>query len=180
MARLFIALPIGRAVVDALSEVATDVPRGWREVRPESLHLTLAFLGEVEERRVAAAERAMRLSAARAAPLELSARGIGAFPNHERARVMWAGLEGDVAALAELQGDLTSALRQEGFDLEERPFRPHVTLARSREPRPLPTNAERSFGGWRAAEVRLYESHLGPAGPRYEVRATAELEDARE
>ena len=177
MPRLFIALPIEKQVVESLAELAASETSGWRWVRMESLHITLAFLGTVEEGLVDAAERAMLSSATRADPLDLTAEGIGAFPDERRARVVWAGVGGDLAALARLHADLTSELRSEGFELEVRRFNPHITLARSRDPRPLPAGLDRSwtFGAWRAANVHLFESHLGPAGPRYEVRATAGL-----
>lgn len=137
------------------------------------MHLTLAFLGEVQPDRVPAVARALT-DATRGTPaLNLEATGLGAFPDSRRARVVWSGVEGDLDRLASLQKRLTEALRTEGFDLDDRPFRPHITLARLRVPQPLPSNLDlsRRFGGWRAGDVELYESRQGPGGVRYEVLA---------
>jgi len=101
--RLFIALPIAEDVIAELARVARDGPRDWRWVKPDAMHLTLAFLGEVEEGRVAAAERALRRGAEGAPALELAAAGLGAFPDQRRARVLWAGVAGDLRQLAALQ-----------------------------------------------------------------------------
>jgi len=175
--RLFIALPIAEDVIAELARVARDGPRDWRWVKPDAMHLTLAFLGEVEEGRVAAAERALRRGAEGAPALELAAAGLGAFPDQRRARVLWAGVAGDLRQLAALQTGIALALESEGFELDGKPFHPHLTLARARVPQPLPPSLDRAqrFGSWRATEVRLYRSHLGPQGPRYEVLAAAAL-----
>lgn len=175
--RLFIALPIADDVIAELARVARDGPRDWRWVKPAAMHLTLAFLGEVEEGRVAAAERALRRGAEGAPALELAAAGLGAFPDQRRARVLWAGVAGDLRQLAALQTGIALALESEGFELDGKPFHPHLTLARARVPQPLPPSLDRAqrFGSWRATEVRLYRSHLGPQGPRYEVLAAAAL-----
>ena len=175
--RLFIALPIADDVIAELARVARDGPRDWRWVKPDAMHLTLAFLGEVEEGRVAATERALRRGAEGAPALELAAAGLGAFPDQRRARVLWAGVAGDLRQLAALQTGIARALGSEGFELDGKPFHPHLTLARARVPQPLPPSLDRAqrFGSWRATEVRLYRSHLGPQGPRYEVLAAAAL-----
>lgn len=177
MPRLFVALPVAEDVVAELARMGRSGLDGWRWVRPEAMHLTLAFLGEVEQARVPAAERAVRASVTGQPALSLEAAGLGAFPDQRRARVLWAGLAGDLRELAALHRALSQALRDEGFEVDAKPFHPHVTLARARAPQPLPSSLDRSrrFGAWRAGEVRLYESHLGPGGPRYEVLATAAL-----
>src|SRR5690554_5680492 len=96
---------------------------GWRKVRPESLHLTLVFLGNLDERSVERLGRAMRRAAAQLATLDLSAEGIGAFPTNAKAKVVWAGVEGESTTLHDLHDRLTSELRAEGFQLEERTYR---------------------------------------------------------
>ena len=181
MPRLFLALPIAEDVRTELARVSQDGPSGWHWVRQEAMHLTLAFLGEVEKERVSAAERALIAGARGIRALDLDAIGMGAFPDLVRAHVLWAGVNGDLEQLMALQERLARALRAEGFSLDDRPFRPHLTLARLRSPQPLPSSLDRTlhFGLWRAGEVHLYESRRGPGGVRYEVLATAGLDSDR-
>lgn len=179
MARLFIAVSIPESVRENLARVGTAAnARGAKWVRPENYHLTLAFLGEVEERRaIDAEEAAFAATEGYEEPFRLVAQGLGAFPNEERTKVLWAGLTGDVPALIEMQTNLTAELRRAGFALEEKRFRPHITLARFRIPQPMPERLPRLqvFGEWEVTELQLVESHLHPSGARYVVRADIPL-----
>ena len=193
MPRFFVAIAIDAAVVKRLAAVrvegpdearaevsvaAPDRPLGmWRSVKPGAMHLTLAFLGDVDAVRVPAVLHAMTAAAAGVAPFDLTAEGIGAFPNASRARVVWAGVAGDVAVLAGLQADLATRLSAQGFAVEDRDYRPHITLARARVPGPVPVGVASGprFGRWHVSEVKLIESHLGADVSRYEVRGTATL-----
>src|SRR5690606_31219021 len=105
--------------------------------------------------------------------LDLTAGGMGGFPDERRARVLWAGVGGDLEALHDLQWRLAGCLRDEGVELDPKPYRPHVTLARSREPRALPPGLARArqYGAWRADDLLLAGRRPGPDRPRYEVRA---------
>jgi 2'-5' RNA ligase len=148
------------------------------------MHLTLAFLGETKPDRVAAITTALSRAAARVPPLHLTAAGLGCFPSAARARVLWAGVEGDTDGLGALQRQVAAGLHRLGHVIEARAFRPHVTLARSRTPideagveavkallaRPYPP-----FGSWRALEVELIQSHLAQGGSRYTTIAAAPL-----
>ncbi len=180
MPRLFIAVPVAETVKTSLGEVSRSVAaRYLRWVKPEAMHLTLAFLGDVDEARLPTIERAMREGARGASVMALRAEGVGAFPSERRARVVWAGVTGDVDVLFALQQDLELRLTEAGFEGDRKRFHPHLTLARLREPLPLPAEllTHRVFGEWRATEIQLIESHLGSAGPHYEVRAAAKLEE---
>ncbi len=190
MPRLFIAVPIDDSVKSNLARVETAAARsqpgrgdgggrGVSWVRPENLHITLAFLGEVEERRADEVEDAVYAATeGHSALLQLQARGLGAFPNEEKARVLWAGLDGDVPRLIDLQSRLVSELRRAGFEVEPKRYRPHITLARFRWPQRLPDRLPRlqEFGEWQATELQLIESHLRPTGARYVIRAEVPLE----
>lgn len=181
MPRLFIAVPIDDAVRSNLERVgwAANV-RGVSWVSPENMHLTLAFLGEVGERRVGEAEDLMYAATEDfMEPLTLRAQGLGAFPDERNARVMWAGLDGDVPKLKELQARLVAELRGAGFEVDAKRFRPHITLARFRWPQPIPERVSRlqEYGEWRVTELQLIESHLRPSGARYVVRADVPLVD---
>ena len=177
MPRLFIALPVPDDVAGRLMKVMAPDAEGWRWVRPESLHLTLVFLGDVDERAVETVGKAIRRAAAQAAPIELTARSLGAFPSAARAKILWAGIDGELPALHALHSRLEREFRAEGLRFEERTYRPHVTLARSRAPRRIPTHLDlhEALGAWTAQDVVLYESQLSSSGPRYVVRTRASL-----
>jgi 2'-5' RNA ligase len=187
--RLFVALeppdPVRRrlaALSDELRRAAGRAADDVRWVAPANVHLTLQFLGAVPEERVAAVQAALRDAAREARPLSLAVRGVGGFPNARRPRVLWAGLEGDLAPLAALVGALGARLAKLGYPPEDRPFSPHLTLGRAREGRGAPGLAGALAGAaqgapapWRAIDVVLFESHLSPRGPRYEPLDRAPL-----
>jgi 2'-5' RNA ligase len=187
--RLFVALdppePVRRRVAALGVELRRTAGRHADEVRwvpPENVHLTLQFLGAVPEERVAAVEGAIRAAAAAGRALSLELSGAGGFPNARRPRVVWAGVAGEVEALAALVADLGRRLAPLGFAPEERPFSAHLTLGRARDGRGAPglagalaQAAEAGGTPWRVADVALVESHLSPKGPRYEVIARAPL-----
>lgn len=103
--------------------------------------------------------------------------GLGAFPNEHKAKVLWAGLTGDVPALKKLQADLAAQLRGAGFALADKRYRPHITLARFRIPQPMPERLPRlqEFGELNVTQLQLIESHLHRSGARYVVRADIPL-----
>ena len=187
--RLFVALeppePVRRrlgAIADELRRAAGRAGDEIRWVPAANVHLTLQFLGAVPEERVPAIEAALRDAAAGTRPLALAVRGAGGFPNARRPRVLWAGLEGDLASLAALVAALGARLAKLGFPPEDRPFSPHLTLGRARDRRGAPGLAGALAGvsqeapaPWRAGEVVLFESHLSPRGPRYEAIARAPI-----
>jgi 2'-5' RNA ligase len=187
--RLFVAVvppdPVRRRLAlraEELRRAAGSAAGGLRWVDPENVHLTLQFLGAVPEERVAAVLAAVAEVAAAGRPLGLEVKGAGGFPSARRPRVVWLGVEGDVPALAGLAAALGARLGPLGFPPEERAFSPHLTLARSRDPRGLPglagalvTAAAAEPIAWRAAELTAVESHLSPRGPRYEAIGRAPL-----
>ena len=137
MTRTFIAVDLNDAVTLALERqiavLAIALP-GVRWVDPAALHLTLAFLGELDESQVVAATEAAEASASQAQPFRLAIAGLGAFGSPKAPRVIWAGLGGDLAALRGLHADVARELQARGFPPEERAFSPHLTLARIKQP----------------------------------------------
>ncbi len=129
--RLFVALEVPKETLEAISAlVARLAPscRGARWTRPEAIHLTLKFIGEVST--AASGHIRKELAAVRApAPIEVRFRGAGFFPNPRQPRVLWTGVEAPLA-LAELAGEIERRLEPLGIPREEREFRPHLTLAR--------------------------------------------------
>lgn len=181
MPRLFIAIPIPGHLMQALGGLASPSDRGLRWVPPRNLHLTLRFLGDVREEDVAQVDRAIaRTVPDHAAAFSLTAQGLGAFPNLHSPRVIWCGLQGDLPALLTLRQRLEHELQRTGFSADERPFRPHITLARLRAmgtwPARLDSWRDRIFGHWTVDRLQLVESHLTPNGPHYSVRSEWRLE----
>ena len=155
-------------VVGAMKQVGGDV----RWVATKNLHVTLKFLGEISETRVDAARAAILRCATLRAPFEVTAMGLGTFPNPRRARVVWVGLS--APGLSGLAGEVDEALAGEGFPREARAVIPHITVGRVRSPRgwervleAMRPYWENSFGTSRVDEIVLYRSELGPDGPRY-------------
>lgn len=180
--RLFTALVPPRQVTDALGDAVRHGRRHeprLRWVAPEHWHLTLVFLGEVDPERLPSLGTELERAAAAHPPLDLTLDGWGTFPRQDRrASVLWAGVGGHTRALAGLVGDLRSAAGQAGVETGERPYVPHITIARSRPPRDLRATVE-SLGspprpGWRATRVALVESLPGQ-GTRYRTALTCPL-----
>ncbi|MCL6640552.1 MAG: RNA 2',3'-cyclic phosphodiesterase [Candidatus Rokubacteria bacterium] len=143
-------------------------------VAPENLHVTLKFLGSVEEERLTAVGEALASVASAARGFELAVAGLGAFPTPTRPRVVWAGIAGGAEPLASLAAAVEVALEPLGFPREKRPFVGHVTLGRVREPRRAPglaraltAAADRAFGRTAADRLTLMRSDLSPRGARY-------------
>ena len=103
---------------------------GVRWVNPESIHLTLKFLGNIDADRIGEIASVMEESFRGTPPFLLIAEGLGAFPNLRRVQVVWVGLSGDTDVLKDLQQELESNLEGLGFPAEKRAFTPHLTLAR--------------------------------------------------
>jgi 2'-5' RNA ligase len=136
--RAFIAIELDEALrshvaalIDRLRKLAPDA----RWVRPDRLHVTLSFLGEIADAAIPEITQALGRLAQRHAPLSLSAGGGGTFGPPERPKVLWVALGGDLRALGLLQGELTRELGALGHPPEHERFEPHLTLARSAAPR---------------------------------------------
>jgi len=154
-------------LVRAVAPLRADYAASW--VPEERLHLTLAFLGELGEGAAAEVAGTLRAAAAEREPIALRLRGGGAFPRPERARVLWAGVDGDVDALA----SLADVVRTDAT-----PYVPHVTVARLRRGGDV-TGAVRALATlagdeWTVREVVLMRSRLGP-NPSYEALARCPL-----
>jgi 2'-5' RNA ligase len=159
----------------SLSHVADG--KGVRWVRPENIHLTLKFLGNVDREMLPELSLALGGALAGQPPCSLTVKGAGVFPPRGRPRIVWVGLAGETAALAALQSAVESALEPLGFPREKRPFTPHVTVGRLRDTRrPTPlgpavaaANREREWGKCVVDRVHLMRSELFPTGPRYSI-----------
>lgn len=170
------------AALDALARVQTDLrpsPAGVKWVDPKGIHLTLKFLGGVQSDRLDKVSVALAGLAGPVEPFSLQLKGLGVFPDARRPRVAWVGLEGDVARLAQLQRSIDSALLPLGFGKEDRPFVPHLTLARLRDD--MPPMERQEFGQhflkaelaplapFKVESLNLMKSQLTPKGAIYSV-----------
>lgn len=131
--RLFVALVPPRHVMlelhAAIDPLCHENGLRLRWVRPENWHITLAFLGDVEEARLPDLRERLGRAASRAVPMELSLAGAGHFGG----RALWVGVHGDRDRLGRLAESLSAAARRSRIAMEDRPYRPHLTLARSRD-----------------------------------------------
>ena len=188
--RLFYAVPIPPAATEQIADVvagvrALGVPDGGRDVRwvrLEGLHLTLRFLGPTLDDRVAAATRALTGAAEGRSAFDISIGGGGTFPPHGRPRALWLDVRDGEEGLVGLAGEIDRELTHAGWVLDPKPFRPHLTLARSDG---VPAGA--AIGArlieaaedievrFRAERVGLYESLTGGGPARYEPIEVVDL-----
>ena len=172
--RLFIAVDLPTEIRKALGDIEQDLrplTDSARWVSPESIHITLKFLGEVPDKRLEDINTA--LTGLSWKPFTITVRGVGFFPGTRSPRVFWAGME--APTMKELAEELDSRMEALGFDKEKRAFRPHITLARARDTRissSLVTGSsqyeEHDFGAFTADRVFLFKSTLKPSGAVYE------------
>jgi RNA 2',3'-cyclic 3'-phosphodiesterase len=173
--RLFIAIEIPESIRTAFATLLKDfraVAPQLKWVRPENLHVTLKFLGETDPSKLSQLQNA--LSGVRSAePANLEFRGLGFFPNEKRPRVFWAGMQAS-ANLKTLAVDVDQAVHKLGFPLEERPYAPHLTLARISLPiippklrQAIGEKSDQAFGSLTTREFHLIESKLKPTGAEY-------------
>jgi 2'-5' RNA ligase len=173
--RLFVALEIPSEVRENLAalirELSTITPQEkW--VRAENLHVTLKFIGEAAAEKLGAIRQALGVVRSDS-PAKLDFRGLGFFPNEKNPRVFWAGIEA-APNLGKLAEDIELATERLGIPREQRPFSPHLTLARfaaRKLPEKLQTavreNITRQFGALETSQFHLIESKLKPSGAEY-------------
>jgi len=137
MTRTFIALEMNDALqshlADIIRQVALALP-GVRWVDASSIHLTLAFLGELTDKQVAEAIQATEMAAQQVQPFSFRLSHLGTFGSPRYPRVIWMGIEDASGSLTSVHRILNQRLLQRGFEVETRPFSPHLTLARLRSP----------------------------------------------
>jgi 2'-5' RNA ligase len=178
--RLFVALDIPEEVRNSLAAAAAKLRpacRNARWVRIEGLHVTLKFIGETSPEKCDEIKAALASIPARA-PIPITFRGLGFFPDELRPHILWAGIKAG-PELAALAGAVETALAPLGFPREERGFSPHLTLARLDTPRVLEALRDAvkqagrlAFGRTTAEEFHLYQSVLKPGGSEYTRLAT--------
>ncbi len=189
--RLFVAVELDEATRANASRAATrlaealgpEARRAVTWVAASNLHVTLRFLGEVEEG--VASELKTRLQRPFDTPaFELRVAGLGAFPPAGPPRVFWLGLTSGAERLAELHDEIEARLDGLGFEREDRPFRAHLTLARVKgrlhqdARRLLASTPADAIGGGTVSRVTLFESRLSPRGAIHTALAHGPLAQA--
>jgi RNA 2',3'-cyclic 3'-phosphodiesterase len=178
--RAFVALPLPESIRHELARAQDELRSEFRDVswtRPEAMHLTLHFFGNVERARLDELIAVLRGVVTRRSVMNLAVRGIGHFGQ----RVIWAGVSGDVAQLEELAAAVRDAVTGFGSKNEDRRFNAHVTLGRirMRPERDFAGKLQRwqntQFGNFRAEHIDLIRSELSPSGSRYSVLASLPL-----
>lgn len=188
--RLFVALNLPDEQKERLHDAAAPLrDAGWsvRWVGPESIHLTLKFLGEVRPSNVEQVEEAIANVAAKTEPFDVGVGQLGAFPSVRRPRVVWVGVDA-TPELRCLKHDLEWELASLGFDRETRAYHPHLTLGRVQKDARAGDFRDfedyvRSFDFETVLEARtvdLMRSHLSPKGARYELLTATKLGEPAE
>jgi RNA 2',3'-cyclic 3'-phosphodiesterase len=173
--RAFIAIELPPDIRQALAREqarirAASTDARW--TRPAGIHLTLKFLGYISDQQEAQVKDGLRRLGGFEA-FTVRVQGFGFFPTAKRPRVFWAGLAAP-PGLARLAAQIEGAMEHLGFPPEDRPFKPHLTLARFKTPRPQPklevimaADGNLSLGAFEVSEFFLWESRLSPSGSEY-------------
>ena len=190
--RVFVAIELPEAVRAALgvavAEISASGARGVRPVRPEGIHLTLKFLGDIEPAKVGPLTEAMEGAARSVAPFSLCLGDTGFFPGPGASsppRVLWVGVTGQLQPLRDLWTALEAATSDLGFARDRHGFSPHLTLARIRDGTP---SGDRQMAALALSRIQfaddlripvdsmgLIRSTLGPEGASYDRVASARL-----
>jgi 2'-5' RNA ligase len=175
--RAFIAIDLPESVRSFLSEAQEELKLfGFRVkwVRPQNIHLTLKFLGNIATSATDKIAEGMTLAARNCPVVSLAAKGIGVFPGIRRPRVIWAGLNGQLEILANLQQSLDAHLADLGFPRESRAFKSHLTLGRvkgkiasARMRAAIDKLSEFESESFEISQIILFKSELRPTGAVY-------------
>lgn len=184
--RAFVAICIESKIIDEIFMVGGQVAggvTGLRLVRPENIHLTLKFLGEVDEHRVASIDQALQEAARPFSPFIINAKGLGVFPGIKRPQVLWAGVEGH--RLFALTSAIETSLEPIGFARDDRSFKPHLSIGRWRQFRGSSAALGREIERWKnhdfgtstVREIVLFQSVLRSDGAEYRPLRVIGLHD---
>ena len=176
--RVFLAIDLPSDVKEhivAIQHKLKFLLDGVRWVRPEGIHLTLKFFGDILSADIAQISEVIEDKTRDAVSMSLNTDKVGAFPNLERPRVLWLGMTGDVQNLLTLQQAIETGLEPHGFKREKRKFRPHLTLGRAKSSRGMIlglseaviTENNYNTGDFTAQGLTLFQSELKPGGAVY-------------
>ena len=174
--RAFIAIELSPTIIDNIRKVQDELKKGTSQVawvKPENIHLTIRFLGDIKTDIINDINKIIELAASQLSNFKLSIKRIGAFPKIDNPRVIWVGVEDD-SDLSRLYNEIENGLVALGFKKEERSFKPHLTLGRIRilkkrqELREmLERFADTNLGNFAVLGISLFKSKLTPTGAIY-------------
>ncbi len=176
MARIFLAIDLPKDLIKAVEKEQLkwmETGAGVKWVSPNQIHLTLKFIGEIAEARLKQLIEATEQICKQIQSFPLSLEGTGAFPSPKRPKVFWLGVAGDLDMLHSLQESIESGLEKVGFPRENRKFSPHITIARTKREKRLTELLRQMVASqlpstnFDVKEVVIYQSILGPEGPKY-------------
>ena len=176
--RLFLAIPIDKQILDALTGAVdrlreTRAPVRW--VRPEGMHLTMKFLGDTDQELIDPLVESLTRVCAPIMPFPMAVTGTGAYPNLRRPRVLWTGVVENSGTLERLWTGVEREAEKFGWEREKRRFSPHVTIGRvkgnmniTRLSKAMEEIKDEHWGDQEVGEMVLYSSELKPGGAVYE------------
>jgi 2'-5' RNA ligase len=184
--RTFIAIDLDREIKERLTSLIQELDKVSKKikwVRKEGMHLTLKFLGEIEEKKIPEVESILKDISSTSPPFLLSLKGTGTFPRGRKTpRVLWVGIE-ESQGLKDLQSKLEEELEKRGFPREKREFHPHLTLGRVRRHSylggilsSLENNKEYDFGEMEVKKISFFQSVLKPTGAEYKILLEFDLQ----
>jgi 2'-5' RNA ligase len=176
--RSFLAFELPTEIKDHVRRISEDLKKSKLDVRwvkPDNIHLTVVFLGGIREGDISGIAREVERVCSGFHPFDFSLKGLGLFPDRKRPRILWAGYEGDVERITSLRDVLHECLIPFEIKEENRPFKPHLTLGRFRNPGRVDTKLDEilvrheglSSPTFQASELVLFKSDLKPQGPEY-------------
>lgn len=183
--RAFIAIKLPQNIIASIDQVQNNLKSyglKLRWVRPENIHLTLKFLGDISKSEIEKVSQALFDTADKHPLITLMVKGLGVFPSIKRPRVIWVGISGQTDQLVRLQKDIDTKLKNIGFPKEKRPFKGHLTLARAKENINSKKifDAIKQFGKFEsetfvAKNIILFKSELKSTGAVYSTLRSAPL-----
>lgn len=176
--RTFLAIPLDHTTLNTINSIQHQLAPSLPDVRwtkGDNLHLTLRFFGDISEENLEKAAKIVVSVGSLFAPFSMTLSKVGAFPSNDRARIVWIGVQS--SQLGELHHALQEQFHATGFPIEHRPFRPHITIGRSRQKagRILSQTQSTVAGTMRVDSLTLFESRLQSTGAEHLPRHTIRL-----
>jgi len=189
--RCFLAFELPEDIKSIVTQVSGELRKSSldvRWVRPEYIHLTVVFMGDIESEQVSLMGEPLSVVCSDHSPFTISLKPMGCFPNSRNPRVIWLGIDADLDRMSRFRDDLQQALSPFGIKEEERAFRPHLTLGRFKKPGKRQTELEQLLAKYRdlsspartLGDLVLFRSDLKPGGAVYTKMASWPLSREQE